>query len=188
MIVLLSILLNMVALTMERQNPSQGHKNTLLILNGISTGLLSAECLLNLIATDYLFFKCAWNLFDFVVATVSVADLIRQDQYGTPLLPFSTGLIRLIRLAKVSSLLRQFKVAAGLRQLLSVLQVSLPAFFNMCLLLFLVMFIYGTLGMEFFKYIKLRAVFDYEFNFQTLPQALMVLFQISTSAGMQSLL
>ncbi|CAL8084037.1 unnamed protein product [Orchesella dallaii] len=182
MVVLMSILLNMVPLTMERQSPSQRHKNILLVLNGISTGFLSAECLLKLFATDYHFFKGAWNLFDVVVTTVSIADLIWQEQYATPLLPFSVGLLRLMRLGKVSSLLRQFKAAAGLRQLLSVLQVSLPAFSNMCILLFLVMFIYGTLGMEFFKDIKLRGVFDPVFNFQTLPQALIVLFQIVTAA------
>jgi len=45
--------------------------------------------------------------------------------------------------------------------------VSLPALFNIGLLLFLIMFIYAVFGMQFFMHIKHSAGIDEMFNFET---------------------
>ena len=44
---------------------------------------------------------------------------------------------------------------------------SLPALFNIGLLLFLIMFIYAVFGMQFFMHIKHSAGIDEMFNFET---------------------
>lgn len=65
---------------------------------------------------------------------------------------------------------------------------SLPALFNICLLLFLVMFIYAIFGMSFFMNVKKRYGIDETFNFGTFLKSMILLFQICTSAGWDGVL
>jgi len=65
---------------------------------------------------------------------------------------------------------------------------SLPALFNIGLLLFLVMFIYSIFGMSNFAYVKKEAGIDDIFNFETFGNSIICLFQITTSAGWDGLL
>jgi len=65
---------------------------------------------------------------------------------------------------------------------------SLPALFNIGLLLFLVMFIYAIFGMANFAYVKMEDGIDDMFNFQTFGNSMLCLFQITTSAGWDGLL
>ena len=100
----------------------------------------------------------------------------------------SPTLLRVVRVAKVGRVLRLVKGAKGIRTLLFALAMSLPALFNICLLLFLVMFIYAIFGMSFFMNVKRRAGLDDTFNFETFGKAMILLFQMSTSAGWDSVL
>lgn len=65
---------------------------------------------------------------------------------------------------------------------------SLPALVNIGLLLFLIMFIYAIVGMANFACLKLDGGIDDIFNFQTFCGSILCLFQITTSAGWDSLL
>lgn len=116
--------------------------------------------------------------------------------------PFSTGicvsdvieyfvsptLLRVFRLARIGRILRLIKGAKGIRTLLFALMMSLPALFNIGLLLFLVMFIYAIFGMSNFAYVKKEAGIDDMFNFETFFNSMICLFQITTSAGWDTLL
>ena len=62
----------------------------------------------------------------------------------------SPTLLRVVRVFRVGRVLRLVKSAKGIRTLLFSLAVSIPALFNIGLLLFLVMFIYSIFGMNFF--------------------------------------
>ena len=102
--------------------------------------------------------------------------------------PISPTLLRVIRVFRVGRVLRLVKSAKGIRTLLFSLAVSLPALFNIGLLLFLVMFIYAIFGMNFFMNVKHTAGIDDMFNFETFGRSMIVLFQICTSAGWDSVL
>ena len=54
----------------------------------------------------------------------------------------------------------------GGRTLLFALAMSMPALFNICLLLTLVMFIFAIFGMSFFMNVKLRGTLDEVYNFR----------------------
>src|ERR1051325_7420674 len=110
------------------------------------------------------------------IAGMMLSDLI--EKYFV-----SPTLLRVVRVAKVGRVLRLVKGAKGIRTLLFALAMSLPALFNICLLLFLVMFIFSIFGMSFFKDVKLREGLDSVYNFQTFGQSIILLFQMSTSAG-----
>ncbi|XP_049622329.1 sodium channel protein type 5 subunit alpha isoform X8 [Suncus etruscus] len=101
---------------------------------------------------------------------------------------FSPTLFRVIRLARIGRILRLIRGAKGIRTLLFALMMSLPALFNIGLLLFLVMFIYSIFGMANFAYVKWEAGIDDMFNFQTFANSMLCLFQITTSAGWDGLL
>ena len=68
------------------------------------------------------------------------------------------------------------------------LAVSLPALFNIGLLLFLIMFIYAVFGMQFFMHVKYSAGIDEMFNFETFGHSMILLFQTATSAGWDGVL
>lgn len=95
----------------------------------------------------------------------------------------SPTMLRVVRVFRVGRVLRLVKSAKGIRTLLFSLAVSLPALFNIGLLLFLVMFIYATFGMSFFMNVKHTGGLDDCFNFETFGRSLILLFQMSTSAG-----
>ena len=62
-------------------------------------------------------------------------------------------LIRVVRVFRVGRVLRLVKAAKGLRTLLFSLVVSLPALFNIAVLIFLVLFIYSIFGVNFFRFV-----------------------------------
>lgn len=100
----------------------------------------------------------------------------------------SPTLFRVIRLARIGRILRLIKGAKGIRTLLFALMMSLPALFNIGLLLFLIMFIFSIFGMSNFAYVKKEAGIDDMFNFETFGGSILCLFEITTSAGWDSLL
>lgn len=90
----------------------------------------------------------------------------------------SPTLLRVVRVAKVGRVLRLVKGAKGIRTLLFALAMSLPALFNICLLLFLVMFIFAIFGMSFFMHCKDKSGLDDVYNFKTFGQSMILLFQV----------
>lgn len=94
----------------------------------------------------------------------------------------SPTLLRVVRVAKVGRVLRLVKGAKGIRTLLFALAMSLPALFNICLLLFLVMFIFAIFGMSFFMHVKEKSGINDVYNFKTFGQSMILLFQVSGSA------
>lgn len=120
------------------------------------------------------FLKC-------LVTGIVLADII--EKYFV-----SPTLFRVIRLARIGRVLRLIRAAKGIRTLLFALMMSLPALFNIGLLLFLVMFIYAIFGMANFAYLKKHGGIDDMFNFETFGNSIICLFQITTSAGWDNLL
>lgn len=85
--------------------------------------------------------------------TIVIVGLTFQDTLER-VLHLSPTVLRIVRVVRVGRVLRLVKGAKGIRTLLFSLLVSLPALFNIGLLLFLVMFIYATFGMAFFSKVK----------------------------------
>lgn len=112
-----------------------------------------------------------------------ISALEHQDH-----IPFPPTLFRIVRLARIGRILRLVRAARGIRTLLFALMMSLPSLFNIGLLLFLVMFIYAIFGMNSFCKVAHDSGIDDIFNFQTFAGSLLCLFQITTSAGWDTLL
>lgn len=110
----------------------------------------------------------------FIFTGLVLSDLI--EKYFV-----SPTLLRVVRVAKVGRVLRLVKGAKGIRTLLFALAMSLPALFNICLLLFLVMFIFAIFGMSFFMHVQDKSGLDDVYNFKTFGQSMILLFQVMFS-------
>ncbi|NXE90523.1 SCN5A protein, partial [Menura novaehollandiae] len=187
-VVMVLICLNMVTMMVETYEQSDTKTYVLNKINVLFVAVFTAECVLKLLALRQHYFSNAWNIFDLVVVIMSLVALLLSS-IGKAFEHFlPPTLFRVIRLTRIGRILRLIRAAKGIRTLLFALMMSLPALFNIGLLLFLVMFIYAIFGMSNFAYVKLEGGIDDMFNFQTFGNSMLCLFQITTSAGWDGLL
>lgn len=194
---------NMLTMTLDHYQQAEGFSQVLDYLNALFIVIFSSECLLKIFALRYHYFVEPWNLFDFVVVMFSILSEYSSNKvfflfffifYSQMLFVpglvlsdiiekyfVSPTLLRVVRVAKVGRVLRLVKGAKGIRTLLFALAMSLPALFNICLLLFLVMFIFAIFGMSFFMHVKDKGGLDDVYNFKTFVQSMILLFQVSTN-------
>ncbi|NWS03194.1 SCN5A protein, partial [Motacilla alba] len=184
--IMILICLNMVTMMVETDDQSQEKVNILHKINMLFVAIFTGECIFKMLALRHYYFTNGWNIFDFVVVILSIVGTVLSDIIQKYF--FSPTLFRVIRLARIGRILRLIRGAKGIRTLLFALMMSLPALFNIGLLLFLVMFIYAIFGMANFAYVKMEGGIDDMFNFQTFANSMLCLFQITTSAGWDGLL
>ncbi|XP_025947355.1 sodium channel protein type 5 subunit alpha-like isoform X3 [Apteryx rowi] len=184
--IMILICLNMVTMMVETDDQSQEKVNILHKINMLFVAIFTGECIIKMLALRHYYFTNGWNIFDFVVVILSIVGTVLSDIIQKYF--FSPTLFRVIRLARIGRILRLIRGAKGIRTLLFALMMSLPALFNIGLLLFLVMFIYAIFGMANFAYVKKEYGIDDMFNFQTFANSMLCLFQITTSAGWDGLL
>ncbi|XP_065787758.1 sodium channel protein type 9 subunit alpha isoform X3 [Muntiacus reevesi] len=184
--IMVLICLNMVTMMVEKEGQSEYMTEVLYWINVVFIILFSGEFVLKLISLRCYYFTVGWNIFDFVVVILSIVGMFLADLIERYFV--SPTLFRVIRLARIGRILRLIKGAKGIRTLLFALMMSLPALFNIGLLLFLVMFIYAIFGMSNFAYVKKEAGINDMFNFETFSNSMICLFQITTSAGWDGLL
>ncbi|XP_073432819.1 sodium channel protein type 8 subunit alpha isoform X3 [Dendrobates tinctorius] len=185
-IIMILICLNMVTMMVETDDQTKHTENVLYWVNLVFICFFTTECVLKLCALRHYYFTIGWNIFDFVVVILSIVGMFLADLIEKYFV--SPTLFRVIRLARIGRVLRLIKGAKGIRTLLFALMMSLPALFNIGLLLFLVMFIFSIFGMSNFAYVKKEAGIDDMFNFETFGNSMICLFMITTSAGWDGLL
>ncbi|KAF4117813.1 hypothetical protein G5714_002366 [Onychostoma macrolepis] len=184
--IMMLIILNMITMMVESDEQSARMETILNNINLAFIVIFTTECLIKIFALRCYFFTISWNIFDFVVVILSIVGIVLADIIEKYFV--SPTLFRVIRLARIGRVLRLIRAAKGIRTLLFALMMSLPALFNIGLLLFLVMFIYAIFGMANFAYIKKQGGIDDMFNFETFGNSMICLFQITTSAGWDNLL
>ncbi|XP_043090566.1 sodium channel protein type 4 subunit alpha B isoform X2 [Puntigrus tetrazona] len=184
--IMVMICLNMVTMMVETDDQSEEMEYILFFINFVFIILFTGECILKIIALRYHYFSIGWNIFDFVVVILSILGLLLADLIEKYFV--SPTLFRVIRLARIGRVLRLIRGAKGIRTLLFALMMSLPALFNIGLLLFLIMFIFSIFGMSNFGYVKKEGGINDMFNFETFGNSIMCLFMITTSAGWDGLL
>ncbi|XP_027132101.1 sodium channel protein type 4 subunit alpha B isoform X3 [Larimichthys crocea] len=184
--IMVLICLNMVTMMVETDEQSAEKELILYWVNVVFIVIFTTECTLKVIALRQHYFAVGWNIFDFVVVILSIVGLLLADIIEKYFV--SPTLFRVIRLARIGRVLRLIRGAKGIRTLLFALMMSLPALFNIGLLLFLIMFIFSIFGMSNFAYVKKESMIDDMFNFETFGNSMICLFMITTSAGWDGLL
>uniref|UniRef100_A0A3B3C8X4 Sodium channel protein n=2 Tax=Oryzias melastigma TaxID=30732 RepID=A0A3B3C8X4_ORYME len=184
--IMVLICLNMVTMMVETDEQSLEKETILYWVNLVFIVIFTTECSLKIIALRHHYFAVGWNIFDFVVVILSIVGLLLADIIEKYFV--SPTLFRVIRLARIGRILRLIRGAKGIRTLLFALMMSLPALFNIGLLLFLIMFIFSIFGMSNFAYVKKEGMIDDMFNFESFGNSMICLFMITTSAGWDGLL
>eukprot|EP00930_Biecheleria_cincta_P003904 TRINITY_DN104810_c0_g1_i1.p1 TRINITY_DN104810_c0_g1~~TRINITY_DN104810_c0_g1_i1.p1 ORF type:complete len:409 (+),score=94.36 TRINITY_DN104810_c0_g1_i1:28-1254(+) len=90
----------------------------------------------------YRFWMSAWNVFDFVVVTIGMLDVMKVP------LPGPLSMLRMMRAFRV---FRLFKRVKSLNKIMVSLAKAVPGVINAFVILTLVMCIYAILGVEFFS-------------------------------------
>uniref|UniRef100_A0A8C3T9J2 Sodium channel protein n=1 Tax=Chelydra serpentina TaxID=8475 RepID=A0A8C3T9J2_CHESE len=187
-IIMILICLNMITMMVETDDQSIRKTYILNKINVSFVAIFTVECIVKLLALRHYYFTNGWNIFDLSVVIMSIVGTLLSDIVNAFENYFSPTLFRVIRLAQIGRILRLVRAAKGIRTLLFALMMSLPALFNIGLLLFLVMFIYAIFGMANFAYVQWESGIDDMFNFQTFANSMLCLFQMTTSAGWDGLL
>ncbi|CAF1586722.1 unnamed protein product, partial [Adineta ricciae] len=169
--IMICIFLNMICMCLEYDGQSDAYGRVLGYINNFFVAIFTIECGMKLFALHYKYFTIPWNVFDFIIVIASILGQALGKLMENFLV--QPTVLRIVRVARVGRVLRLVKGAKGIRTLLFALAVSMPALFNIGLLLFLIMFIYS--------------IFEI-FNFETFPNSLIILFQMCTTAGWSGVL
>uniref|UniRef100_A0A6I8PH83 Voltage-dependent L-type calcium channel subunit alpha n=1 Tax=Ornithorhynchus anatinus TaxID=9258 RepID=A0A6I8PH83_ORNAN len=202
------ILLNTICLAMQHYGQSCLFKQAMNILNMVFTGLFTVEMILKLIAfkpKDY--FSDPWNVFDFLIVIGSIIDVILSETNVSITSAFSGVLLFLpflflnaeensrisitfFRLFRVMRLVKLLSRGEGIRTLLWTFIKSFQALPYVALLIVMLFFIYAVIGMQVFGKIALNDTTEINRNnnFQTFPQAVLLLFRCATGEAWQEIM
>ncbi|KAM9352422.1 sodium channel protein type 4 subunit alpha B-like [Symphorus nematophorus] len=180
------ICLNVVVLMLPSAEDSHRTDEVLYFLEFSFILIFLIEFLVKIVAFRQHYFTDGWNVVDFVVLLVSIIGLFIEDlmaRYFLFLRPFVA-----LRLGRVGRVLYFIRWMRGIRKLLLALMRSLPALFNLGLLLFLLMFSWSIFGMWNFPYVKKDLAINDVRNFETFWRSLICVFTIGTSSTWSDLL
>merc|ERR1712142_247189 len=184
--VFVAILLNTTSLAMKFYKQPTAYTDFLDVLNQVFTYFFLVECILKLGAFRFKnYFRDPWNAFDFFIVAGSLVDLglasINPDSDA------SIGFLRLFRVARLVKLLNKDE---GIRTLLWTFLKSFQALPWVAVLIALVFFIYGVVGMQIFGRIALddETNIHRNNNFQSFGWAMLLLFRCSTGEAWQEIM
>ncbi|XP_031800961.1 voltage-dependent L-type calcium channel subunit alpha-1F [Sarcophilus harrisii] len=166
------------------------------ILNMVFTGLFTVEMLLKIIAFNPKNYFCdAWNTFDALIVVGSVVDIaVTEVNNGGHLGESSEDSSRIsitfFRLFRVMRLVKLLSKGEGIRTLLWTFIKSFQALPYVALLIAMIFFIYAVIGMQMFGKVALQdgTQINRNNNFQTFPQAVLLLFRCATGEAWQEIM
>ncbi|XP_050776679.1 voltage-dependent L-type calcium channel subunit alpha-1C isoform X4 [Gopherus flavomarginatus] len=183
------ILLNTICLAMQHYGQSCPFKQAMNILNMLFTGLFTVEMILKLIAFKPKHYFCdAWNTFDALIVVGSIVDIAITEVNNAE--ENSRISITFFRLFRVMRLVKLLSRGEGIRTLLWTFIKSFQALPYVALLIVMLFFIYAVIGMQVFGKIALNDTshINRNNNFQTFPQAVLLLFRCATGEGWQEIM
>uniref|UniRef100_A0A6Q2YUN0 Voltage-dependent L-type calcium channel subunit alpha n=1 Tax=Esox lucius TaxID=8010 RepID=A0A6Q2YUN0_ESOLU len=199
------ILLNTICLAMQHHGQTKSFNDAMNILNMLFTGLFTVEMILKLIAFKPRvgvllppgYFSDPWNVFDFLIVIGSIIDVILSEINVSTSPPLSLHSlynarisITFFRLFRVMRLVKLLSRGEGIRTLLWTFIKSFQALPYVALLIVMLFFIYAVIGMQMFGKIALRdnSQINRNNNFQTFPQATLLLFRCATGEAWQEIM
>uniref|UniRef100_A0A8C9G6A7 Voltage-dependent L-type calcium channel subunit alpha n=1 Tax=Pavo cristatus TaxID=9049 RepID=A0A8C9G6A7_PAVCR len=194
------ILLNTICLAMQHYGQSCMFKEAMNILNMLFTGLFTVEMVLKLIAFKPKHYFCdAWNTFDALIVVGSIVDIAITEVNPAENTQCSSSMnaeensrisITFFRLFRVMRLVKLLSRGEGIRTLLWTFIKSFQALPYVALLIVMLFFIYAVIGMQVFGKIALNDTTEINRNnnFQTFPQAVLLLFRCATGEAWQEIM
>ncbi|XP_069738709.1 voltage-dependent L-type calcium channel subunit alpha-1F-like [Phaenicophaeus curvirostris] len=185
----LLILLNTIALAVQHYEQSKPFNYVMDLLNMVFTGLFTVEMVLKIIAFKPRHYFCdAWNTFDALIVVGSVVDIAVTEVNSSE--DSSRISITFFRLFRVMRLVKLLSKGEGIRTLLWTFVKSFQALPYVALLIAMIFFIYAVIGMQTFGKLALQdgTQINRNNNFQTFPQAVLLLFRCATGEAWQEIM
>ncbi|KAM4523376.1 voltage-dependent L-type calcium channel subunit alpha-1C isoform 19-T19 [Fundulus diaphanus] len=186
------ILLNTICLAMQHHGQTKNFNDAMNILNMLFTGLFTVEMILKLIAfKPRHYFVDAWNTFDALIVVGSIVDIAITEVNGLQNSEENARIsITFFRLFRVMRLVKLLSRGEGIRTLLWTFIKSFQALPYVALLIVMLFFIYAVIGMQMFGKIALQdnTQINRNNNFQTFPQAVLLLFRCATGEAWQEIM
>nr|XP_012136471.1 PREDICTED: muscle calcium channel subunit alpha-1 isoform X5 [Megachile rotundata] len=181
------IMINTVTLAMKFYRQPEIYTEALDVLNMIFTAVFALEFIFKLAAFRFKnYFGDAWNVFDFIIVLGSFIDIVYSEVN-----PGSTIIsINFFRLFRVMRLVKLLSRGEGIRTLLWTFIKSFQALPYVALLIIMLFFIYAVIGMQVFGKIAIddETSINRNNNFQSFPQAVLVLFRSATGEAWQEIM
>ncbi|XP_056897794.1 voltage-dependent L-type calcium channel subunit alpha-1D isoform X7 [Takifugu flavidus] len=209
------IILNTLCLAIQHHGQSHLFNYAMDILNMVFTGVFTVEMILKLIAFKPRgYVRDPWNVFDALVVIGSVVDIILSQNYFADAWNTFDALIvvgsvvdiaiteinntedsarisiTFFRLFRVMRLVKLLSRGEGIRTLLWTFIKSFQALPYVALLIAMLFFIYAVIGMQVFGKIAMvdGTQINRNNNFQTFPQAVLMLFRCATGEAWQEIM
>uniref|UniRef100_A0A8C9YJW3 Voltage-dependent L-type calcium channel subunit alpha n=1 Tax=Sander lucioperca TaxID=283035 RepID=A0A8C9YJW3_SANLU len=196
------IILNTLCLAIQHHGQSHLFNYAMDILNMVFTGVFTVEMILKLIAfKPRNYFADAWNTFDALIVVGSVVDIAiteinvnTSNDEAKPTISNTEDSARIsitfFRLFRVMRLVKLLSRGEGIRTLLWTFIKSFQALPYVALLIAMLFFIYAVIGMQVFGKIAMvdGTQINRNNNFQTFPQAVLMLFRCATGEAWQEIM
>uniref|UniRef100_A0A4W5M2F8 Voltage-dependent L-type calcium channel subunit alpha-1D n=1 Tax=Hucho hucho TaxID=62062 RepID=A0A4W5M2F8_9TELE len=192
------IMLNTLCLAVQHYGQSATFNYVMDILNMVFTAVFTAEMVLKLIAfKPRHYFTDAWNTFDALIVVGSVVDIAITEVNVSTAFSASSNTednarisITFFRLFRVMRLVKLLSRGEGIRTLLWTFIKSFQALPYVALLIAMLFFIYAVIGMQVFGKIAMvdGTHINRNNNFQTFPQAVLLLFRCATGEAWQEIM
>uniref|UniRef100_A0AAR2LNR7 Voltage-dependent L-type calcium channel subunit alpha n=1 Tax=Pygocentrus nattereri TaxID=42514 RepID=A0AAR2LNR7_PYGNA len=183
------IILNTLCLAIQHHGQSHLFNYAMDILNMVFTGVFTVEMILKLVAfKPRHYFADAWNTFDALIVVGSVVDIAITEINNTE--DSARISITFFRLFRVMRLVKLLSRGEGIRTLLWTFIKSFQALPYVALLIAMLFFIYAVIGMQVFGKIAMvdGTSINRNNNFQTFPQAVLLLFRCATGEAWQEIM
>ncbi|XP_048028207.1 calcium channel, voltage-dependent, L type, alpha 1D subunit, a isoform X13 [Megalobrama amblycephala] len=183
------ILLNTICLAVQHYGQSELFNYVMDILNMVFTAVFTVEMVLKLIAfKPRHYFTDAWNTFDALIVVGSVVDIAITEVNNTE--DSARISITFFRLFRVMRLVKLLSRGEGIRTLLWTFIKSFQALPYVALLIAMLFFIYAVIGMQMFGKVAMvdHTQINRNNNFQTFPQAVLLLFRCATGEAWQEIM
>ncbi|XP_061544364.1 calcium channel, voltage-dependent, L type, alpha 1D subunit, a isoform X2 [Phycodurus eques] len=183
------IMLNTLCLAVQHYGQSALFNYVMDILNMVFTTVFTVEMVLKLIAfKPRHYFADAWNTFDALIVVGSVVDIAITEVNNTE--DSARISITFFRLFRVMRLVKLLSRGEGIRTLLWTFIKSFQALPYVALLIAMLFFIYAVIGMQVFGKIAMEdgTHINRNNNFQTFPQAVLLLFRCATGEAWQEIM
>uniref|UniRef100_A0A8C4F239 Voltage-dependent L-type calcium channel subunit alpha n=1 Tax=Dicentrarchus labrax TaxID=13489 RepID=A0A8C4F239_DICLA len=188
------IMLNTLCLAVQHYGQSALFNYVMDILNMVFTAVFTVEMVLKLIAfKPRHYFADAWNTFDALIVVGSVVDIAitEVNVLCVHYIHYSARIsITFFRLFRVMRLVKLLSRGEGIRTLLWTFIKSFQALPYVALLIAMLFFIYAVIGMQVFGKIAMvdGTHINRNNNFQTFPQAVLLLFRCATGEAWQEIM
>ncbi|XP_073767393.1 voltage-dependent L-type calcium channel subunit alpha-1D isoform X6 [Danio rerio] len=209
------IVLNTLCLAVQHHGQSRLFNYAMDVLNMVFTGVFAVEMILKLVAfkpkgycvdpwngfdalvvigsvVDIIlsqhYFADAWNTFDALIVVGSIVDIAITEINNTE--DSARISITFFRLFRVMRLVKLLSRGEGIRTLLWTFIKSFQALPYVALLIAMLFFIYAVIGMQVFGKIAMvdGTSINRNNNFQTFPQAVLLLFRCATGEAWQQIM